>query len=217
MRYLTVLMVLTVLASSVPAKDWFEIQGIGSPAPLGSGYVTTNIIMNPETDDWAWAELLIELTAGSIYQTPTFGQRYPQPGLWSSIPELEYDSFLTNGRLEACSYNGHARDLGGDVEQFDTEEIDITWYDAADNNTGTGLLMARITLSSDAQGTWKLMSSFTLDMYHSVKVTMEGNVVNGIIPEPSSAILVTVGILVLLKNDRRLRSLALRRLGLMAN
>ena len=117
------------------------------------GYTTADLVVTT-SNDWTGAALLIELTQGSIYQDANGMNVGPLTGLFDTYPTLEFDTYLeANG--SNVNIAGGAGDVGGDAQQFDTVEIDITWFNSTNNDTGT-FNIGRFTLSDDAVGTWSL-------------------------------------------------------------
>jgi len=128
------------------------------------GYITRDLVVTTDSEWWG-AELLITLDNGSFYQHPYGGLGPPESGVISHFPELEFDTYLTGGTPDddpggrtCCG----AADLGGTPGlgycQFDESEIDVTWYRMQTPLVGD-LMVARLTLSSDASGSWKLRIS----------------------------------------------------------
>ncbi len=114
-----------------------------------SGYNTYDLEVTTDSD-WSFASLLIELSGGSIYQDSAGGDRAPNPTLFSEFPTVEFDTYVAaNGH--SLSILGNAAEIGGDSLQFDSQEIDITWFDLNKSDTGT-VVIGRFTLSDDAVG-----------------------------------------------------------------
>ncbi len=166
----------------------------GTPGPvLGTldGYVCQDLSVDT-ANDWTAGVLLIELTAGSIYQelegiVPVEGGAKFYNG-WSSqqplaayipvMPSSEYDTYV-HGNGQSATFHGGGGDIGGDVQQFDSTEIDVTWSGPSwvKDDIGTSFI-GRITLTSDAAGTWKLKVT-QADDYNSIYV-VTGTITNGV-------------------------------------
>ncbi|MBN2269798.1 MAG: PEP-CTERM sorting domain-containing protein [Sedimentisphaerales bacterium] len=205
MRYVACLIILAAVASVAPAAISMSIAETDNSAVLGAGYVTNDILVTTDVD-WSQSQVLVTLTAGSVYQTPTFGAKNPQPAWWGAVPALQYDSWVTDGSLGTCSYAGAAGNLGGDTEQWDTTHLDLCWFNTASGNTGTDLLNARITLSDDAQGTWAYCvwdaGDETIDLIYmdnDVYKVVDGHM----IPEPATMAMLMLGGLGVLARRRR--------------
>ena len=119
-----------------------------------SGYRTFDLIVTSDFD-WTGTALLIELTDGSFYQDPFGSELDPPSGLLGTFPKLEFDTYVTTYGNTA-SIAGGAGDVGGDGFRFDTEELDITWYDVPKNDVGT-YSIGRFTLSDNAAGSMRMM------------------------------------------------------------
>ncbi len=118
-----------------------------------TGYTTADLQVTTGSD-WTAAALLLTLTHGSIYQDAAGSATTPNAGLFGTFPTLEYDTYVSaNGGTPSIA--GGAGDVGGDAYQFDTVELDISWFDTTGADTGT-ITIGRITLSDDAVGTWSL-------------------------------------------------------------
>ncbi len=107
-------------------------------------------------NDWTSTALLIELTGGSFYQDPYGSDLEPPSGLFGTYPKLEFDTYVTTYGNSA-SIAGGAGDVGGDGLQFDTQEIDISWFDIPRNDVGT-FSIGRFTLTDDAAGSFKFLT-----------------------------------------------------------
>ncbi len=129
-----------------------EFIWIDNSAEL-TGFTTADLQVTTDTD-WTGAALLLELTQGSIYQDPLGTNSAPNPALFGTFPTLQFDTYVAandNSTITA----GAAGDVGGDVFQFDSSELDISWIDTATDDIGT-INIGRITLSDDAVGQWSL-------------------------------------------------------------
>ncbi len=108
------------------------------------------------TNDWTAAVLLLTLTQGTIYQDVAGTALATTPAAYIFAPSVEFDTAL-GGDAPSSSIAGAAGDLGGDAFQFDTAELDVSWFNIASTDTGT-FTIARITLSDDAVGTWSYLT-----------------------------------------------------------
>lgn len=129
--------------------------GIDPPA----GFVTSDLMIDASTD-WLAANLIVELTNGSLYQNSLLvGFGPPSPGLVNIVPLLRFDTFITGSAGMAGdppSSAGGAVDLGGDsLAQFDGDGININWFTTTTNDVGS-FSIGRFTLSDDAVGTFSL-------------------------------------------------------------
>ncbi len=143
-----------------------------------TGFTTSDLEVTT-TSDWTGAVLLLTLTQGTIYQEPegfglngsTLGP--PNPAGFGAFPSSEFDTSI-GGDVNSPSIAGAAGDVGGDTPQFDTSELDISWYNNVTNDIGT-FDIARITLSDDAVGTW----SMKLTAAGSTTTTESGSITAG--------------------------------------
>ena len=143
----------------------------------GGGY-DNGVIPNTVTNDlsidfsgqYTGSQLLIELTAGSIYQDALGSNSPPSPVFIPLFPTVAFDSFFAQGSVTSGGPYGDpailmgsgALNLGGSLfPNFDTTGANLMYgpllgthiFDEAD------FLTARFTLSDDAQGTWSYMAS----------------------------------------------------------
>ena len=196
MRYVASLIVLAAVASVAPAAISMSIVETDNSAVLGSGYVTNDLLVTTDTD-WMQSQILLTTNAGSVYQTPGAGQWYPQPGVYQYVPALEFDTWMCTLTGGVPSSEVEAGDLGGDAFSWSTSHLDAAWYNTASTDIGTDLLNARITLSDDANGTWKYIAwgnkADPNDVNYPEYKYLEGTIVDGyMVPEP-----VTIGMLML--------------------
>jgi len=183
---------------SIPAGTQI-VDGVifpaGTPGPvLGTidGYVCQDLVVDTTTD-WAAAAMLIELTDGSLYQenegfvymgngTVKFynGQsfRKPDPSAFATLPSSEYDTYVHGNGQQGTAY-GAAGDVHGDVQQFDTTEIDVSWSGPSwiTNDIGS-VALSRVTLSDDATGIWRLKVTQADDLSQYV---VTGTITNGVL------------------------------------
>ena len=134
------------------------------PGATLEGYVSNTWNVNTLGEEWLSAVLLVELTSGSVYQDAAGGDAPPNPLNFGAFPTLEYDSYMTGGTdSEAPSTTGlvptvvgGAVDLGGGIPlTFDTSGVDATWGSSEVTNPSGELMLGRVTLSDNAQGTYK--------------------------------------------------------------
>ncbi len=113
-------------------------------------------------------QLRIELTAGSIYQHPSGSHSPPNEIILTIVPNLVFDSFLAQGSLTAGSPDVDPAPSGGSVNIGGSPPAVFTseGINQASNPHGGVVIVDRedfithrITLSSDAQGTWSYLAS----------------------------------------------------------
>lgn len=162
------------------------------------------------------AAILLNLSSGTIYQDALGGNTPPNPAIAAVIPSLRFDTFLALGGIDsntllAVSTAGGAVDLGGGVVmQFNTTELNATWF--APGGTNAALLtaktdwpIARVSLSDDAAGSWAVL--FTADGGAS-RFEQSGQIVDGpfqsTIPEPMGLSFLGLGVAGWVMRRRRL-------------
>ena len=134
------------------------------PGSTLEGYVSNTWDVNTYGKEWLSAELLVELTGGDIYQDTAGSDTPPDPADFTATPTLEFDTYMTGGYDTDVATGtlplvlGAAVDLNGGTPTavtFDTSLIDATWASSLATNPSGELMLARFTLSDDAQGTFK--------------------------------------------------------------
>ncbi len=160
----------------------------GGP-PL-AGFVTNDITAD-FSGQLTGFQAVLQLDTGSVRIDPFLDPLAPPPGtVLPFLPTVEFGSFLTLGgpTLETSvvepSVPGGAVNLGADrFVQFDADGINAAWNPpgAVPIFGQSDFLAARITLSDDAEGTFRFLGATvsTLTPFDAVPVS------NGVIfPEP---------------------------------
>lgn len=209
MRSVSIAVVFVLTAACLAQAGSIALFTENMPATVVAGN-TTNIISVNFTDDSTTPalrgqQMLIQLTAGSIYQNengnelPTAPTAPPQ-NFVNVFPDLADDSFVTMGGLRSGTSMGVlgvgcAANIAGGCDgvpaagKFDGEGVAYAWAPGTGVNPppGNGFITAQITLSNDAEGTWTYFGS-TADGTTLVKEGLP--IRNGVmIPEPASAAL----------------------------
>jgi len=161
---------LTGPASAAISLDFVPVDN----SALLTGYNTFDLQMNSPDSDWTAAVMLLETTAGSIYQhTPGVdGIQFPAalPYFYPGEPAIVFDTYVIGNVL------GGGGDLDGSTGYaFDTGRLDVSWYNNNHTNIGS-FPISRITLSDDAVGTWSLLS-ITADKQ---RLTLVGTISQGV-------------------------------------
>ena len=177
---------------AVPINNPNSVPGTGTL----EGWVVNDLVLTT-TADWTAAAMLIELDTGSIFQEGegfgangiTLGE--PNPAGLLDLPSSEFATYIFDPHGGAA-IAGAAGDVGGDAQQFDTAELDISWNSAGADTADIGTFsIARVTLSPDAFGTARV--AFTVA---GVEGVIRADI--PIIPEPASgALLGLAGLAVL--------------------
>ncbi len=165
--------IVAVASAAAGTPVWaFEVN----PANTIHNTVANSLIVNGAGGDWNSAELLMELTAGSIYNDPDFDSLEQQAGFWGVFPQLEFDSWVGLPGDGTGTVFGGAIDLGdpGPAVIAD-QKASVTWFNTDITNTGP-IRVANMTLSDDAQGIWTVLVGFS----GQILLTESGWVVNGV-------------------------------------
>jgi hypothetical protein len=183
-------------------------------------YITNDIVVTVDSD-WLSAQMLIEPTEpGLIFQHATasglYNEQSPNSATFPAWACLEYDTYISNGTLGAACGIAPAVDLGDPgvedppgsgeyVPVFGTQSsgtpsdrLAIAWFTTG-NEVGT-LAVARITLSTSAQGTWSfLVTASPADdpennFFGPKETLLELPIVDGyLVPEPATLGLLAIG------------------------
>ena len=190
------------------------------------GHVTTDFRFDTGAEDFSIGSLWIELEQGSIFQTDAQHgcclASLPNALLVVNAPEVEYDTYMHNGSLDPNdpvtadlaafhTYFGTIFTTGaGQPPRFDTGGINQTWFDETLSESGPDLRVARLTLTDDARGFWEagFITGITGGKTFQQYLVGGGDIRNGrfvvppIIPEPSSGVLMLVGLAVVIRCGR---------------
>ena len=162
-------------------------------------WVTNDLTINT-TNDWTTGAILLELTSGSIFQHPNGNPSGLEPNytLFSFVPALEFDTYLTNPNPAAPFPVGSGAYISCDpldgCGQFDTTRLYVRWNSPGPDTNDIGeIVIGRITLSHDAQGSMTLVLGEAGIAAKTVFTDVP--IVNGVIgvPEPGSLALLGVG------------------------
>ena len=171
-----ILLMVCLMAANATAAVTSEFESVVIPAggviPGGIDYVTNTWNINTDTGDgWLNAGLYVNLTTtGNIYQdageiNDVFGNDIP-PAETAVGTSLEYDSYMTGGYDTTAAAAGttplvvgNAYELSGagpsSTAEFSTSAIDATWVSSLIPTPSGEFMLARVTLSDDAVGTYK--------------------------------------------------------------
>jgi len=151
-----------------------EVQAVDNSALL-TGYVTQDIVIQTDTD-WLSTQMVVTLTAGTVYQNAHGGVTSPDPSLFGTYPALQFDTYVSNGVLGESVGTLSAVDLDpGQPLKFDASGLSVLWFTMASDDTGT-LHLARVTLSNTATGTWQFRASADA----GPQVDLTGTIANGV-------------------------------------
>jgi hypothetical protein len=168
------------------AVDFVSVDN--SAAPQLAGFVTQDIQVLT-TNDWSSSGMVLNLTSGSVYQdaSPTAGDTAPASSMFASFPSLAFDTYV--GEVDGQPPDfiaGGAGDIGGTALRFDTQALDVTWFNTPLGFSSVGTefgisTIGRVSLSNDAQGTL----AFSISEADKQLATYEFPVIDGhIVPDP---------------------------------
>ncbi len=146
----------TITPLPIPAG---KLINEGGGATLDN-FVSQDLFANT-SDDWTIAAIVVELTAGSIYQDTvgsSTGAGPAAPNIIVAMPSVEYDTYVTTTASYGAAVEGAAGDLGDLLfKPDDTTGLSLSWHAFAQDENNIGATrIGRFTFSDDAQGTWSL-------------------------------------------------------------
>jgi hypothetical protein len=187
------------LVASVANAGVTSVDSVVVPQSTVAGFTTNDVVID-FSGILRGQQMILELTAGSIFQQAAFGtETAPNGGLIPVFPDVAYDTFVTVGgrtlaESQAVLVVGGAVDLQpGAAKKFDTQGLNIAWAPGTgvDVDGGTDYITSRITLSNDAQGTFKYFGSTSAGSGDPLVV--DGSVVDGSIVFGGPPVLPVVG------------------------
>jgi len=191
----SVVVVLVLCVASVSSAGEVSIvSGAASPGP--DGHVVNDIVVT-SADNVGGQQLVVNLTAGTINQSDFGSDLPPNAALFTAFPNLPNDTFVGMGGLNQDSNpgtlvvgnSGLAGGMAPDsAALMSATNIDITWAPGGGVNVlGTNTL-ARVTLSNNAAGSWRLVSTErgAADVDIPLSDGLIGGGVMSIVPEPAT-------------------------------
>jgi hypothetical protein len=171
-RWLAIGALCSAVAWLTPVATYgFEVN----PNNTVPGVVANSLIANGNGADWQLAQLLMELTEGSVYNDPDFDDMTPQQHFWGTFPDLEFDTWVGIPGDSSASINGGAAELGHPDLSMSGQTIAVTWFNTSQTDTGVSRI-ANISLTDDARGTFTVIAGFSPD----VLLQQSGWVHNGV-------------------------------------
>ena len=138
-----------------------------------------------EPSDWTNSRLDVTLSAGQMYNHPSGGVTEPDPALFGTFPNLQWDTYVTI----PDGFDGDVI-LAGDVVMED-RTLGVSWADDVLLQAGTWKI-AQLTLSDDATGSLE-GRSFGFDQ--GLPPLFTYRIRHGqLIPEPGGTLLLLPGL-----------------------
>jgi hypothetical protein len=169
LRYVSAGLIVAVSAGLAPAAvNSVTVDSADVPEAVLSGHVKNDVMID-FAGQLTGNQMVVDLEQGSIFQAGTGGNGAPNGALFSAVPELEYDTFLTSGGLTQSGdegtniANAGAAGLpaGSADRTFDSAGIDVLWFPSAGTTVADrdDFTVARVTLTADAQGSWSYLGA----------------------------------------------------------
>ncbi len=201
MRYFTALIALVVVASvaSAATTGGFTENATGTAAGVG---VVNDLVINT-TVDWTSAVLTVN-APGSIYQNGLGSNVAPLQAWIGVSSDLEWDTYAAGGTFSTASLTGPAASFTSPpAPVMDANDILVTFYTDATNNTGS-VDLARVTIDSAfTGGSWSALI-YNADSAGTPALELSGTIVNGaLVPEPASMLIMAIGGIGVLARRRR--------------
>jgi hypothetical protein len=164
------MVLVAVLAATTHAQVTdFRLEQIDNSngGPALDGFVTNNLVID-FNGTYTGSQILLELERGSIYQDPLGSNNPPSSMAVSTVPSLAFDTYLalgsaiSEGSFGPANLVGGAVDLGGEPSsRLETSRLNAAWgpQPGANIQNQSDFLTARITLSENAHGSWRLLGS----------------------------------------------------------
>jgi hypothetical protein len=199
------LYLLALCLASAPRASAAIADIVVDPANTIPGTVANLLQADGHGVDWMWDELRVELTGGSVYNTPAFDSAITQPtAFWSLVPELQWDTAVgipddgTSGIPGGCAALDCTVVLGLLASDNSPQLIAAGVFNT--NLTDFSLVQTgTVTLSDDAAGTWQRATSFG----DGTLILTSGPVINGVmVPEPGTLAMFASGAFAALRRRR---------------
>jgi hypothetical protein len=212
--FATIFLMAGTTMAQLTNSGWSVVDNSAGGAEV-TGF-TTNDLNIDFTGQLSGVQLLVELTSGSIYQNAAGSAGPPIGAILPAFPSLAFDTFVTLDSLTSGGPHGEPLLVGGAVNAggsataaFTTSTINQGFSPAAGVSSATDqtdFLAARVTLSNDANGTVNYLASANGVISPTLSVPIINGVIGGaVIPEPSTVILLGMGLVGVIALKRRSR------------
>jgi len=191
-----VVVMLVLCVASVSSATSVSISS-GAAAPGPDGNTVNDIVVTPLSGQLGGQQLVVNLSAGSIYQDTFGGDTPPNGALAAAFPNIVNDTFVGMGGLVAADNpgtlvvgnSGLAEGTAADAAAvFSGSNIDVTWAPGGGVVVSSAATVARVTLSNDAAGSWRLVSTESGEA--DLTIPYSDGLINGgvmsVVPEPAS-------------------------------
>lgn len=168
-----------------------SVDSVLVPQAVLPGHTVNDIVLDFE-GNLRGQQMILSLSAGSIYQDSFGTNTAPNGALFPVFASSEYDTYVTIGGRRSDGAVPPASQpvlvVGGAVNlqpgaelKFDTAGLNVAWAPGTGVDVPSGLdyITSRITLTNDAQGTLLYFGSTTSAAGDPLQ--LEGTVVNGVI------------------------------------
>ena len=173
---------------------WLEYPG-GGAIP---GHLTYDLYLDID-GTWCCSAMLFELSQGSFYQDPLGDVKIHAPFLPAISPTVAFDTYVAEGGYQDVGVIGGAGDVGGPPQLiFDETTLNVSWGVLGGQRSSGFFKIARITLTTNAVGTWRLATIGADTPYTEFSGT-----VADIVPEPGTFAAFASGGVVLACRRRR--------------
>ncbi len=146
-------------------------------ALVPAGYVANELVwVNSGPNDYISVGMRADLTSGDVYQHPFGFDGAPNPTLFASYPELEFDSYVGLMNSGRGGLRGGASEFNAPTFSLEEPIISAEWFDSVESGSSSARI-GMLTLSEDANG---------VIAFRSAGVQWSTTVVNGVIIAPSA-------------------------------
>jgi len=208
--FVAVALALALSAPAARAGITTEFDHVNTVEIAGSSYNVYDMMVT-STTDWVNSYLDIRISSGHLYQHPLGSDVQPNPVAFAVAPELEWDTYaaVPSGFPATAAL---IRKEDTMERRLDATRFVASWLDGVDTGPGRGRV-ARITLSSDAEGTiggesmrWLFWDFWDPDNDSAETIPFDGlyTITGGhIVPEPATLMLLALGGPAVLRGRRR--------------